>query len=54
MSAMPMERSRYNLFGVIDIEGAAGAVCKDVYIELSHAPSVQNQDGRDKPGHDDA
>ena len=37
-----------------DIERAAGAACKDVYIELSHAPSVQNRDGRDKPGHDDA
>jgi hypothetical protein len=37
-----------------DIERAAGAACKNVYIELSHAPSVQNRDGRDKPGHDDA
>ena len=37
-----------------DIEGAPGAACKDVYVELSHAPSVQNRDGRDKPGHDDA
>ena len=37
-----------------DIERAAGAACEDVYIELSHAPSVQNRDGRDKPGHDDA
>jgi hypothetical protein len=53
MNAMPMERSRYDLFGVIDIEGAAGAACKDV-LELSQAPSVQNRAGRDKPGHDDA
>jgi hypothetical protein len=35
-----------------DIERVAGAACKGVYIELSHAPSVQNRDGRDKPGHD--
>jgi hypothetical protein len=67
MSAMPLEGSRYDLFGVIaglvpadeiardaGIERAAGAACKGVYIELSHSPSVQKRDGRDKPGHDDA
>ena len=35
-----------------DIEGAAGSTGKDVNVELSHAPSVSNRDGRDKPGHD--
>lgn len=43
MSAVPTERSRYDLFGVI-------ARRKDVYVELSRAPRVQNRDGRDKPG----
>ena len=35
-----------------DVDCTAGSACKDVQIELAHAPSLPKRDGRDKPGHD--
>ena len=35
-----------------DLDRSTGTTCKDIDLELAHAPSVLNRDGRDKPGHD--